>query len=437
VKKLLSAKRLRQPDGDILAGLGEHAQRKRPLERTGECNDSGVKMEYSYQSFLTAITTLLISGLSFVCFLYAFGASSDPIQFKISGTLSFQQFVDANSPGPTSTRSFSVVKYGDKICVEVNNNNTNGEKILRWRFLVDTTNSYRITEHAPPSGKMIRVYAGPDHYKDVLDTTLSNRIIGVNVIVAPWTVPSVDSSGLAPVWLAFCSGNYFQSRKKSVIDPIVIDTDRVRALNLHAPASWTLVTNGSGTAFPKTVTYFTDGHAYSLVNDEFFSSKMSPPYDVPTTNAVFKVIAWTNVSGAVFPRIFQLMHYAPKQAGFGSNDLRLIEVFEGTATNFSLTASNSDVALNIPQLTHVIDERFSRDVPPIYHLTYDTTNGLIPAMENVRQIPRYADAYKDAVVLANASKRRFFFYWCFSILAILPLAVFFLRRKSGRADGSV
>ena len=364
----------------------------------------------------------------------ASSALSSQVDFKVSGILESRAIQEGGLPDKITTHVFTAATKGETNCVDINE--VNDPKIAGWQYFSLRTNSYLVVKWTPPSGKTIRVYQGPSHYVDVLDTTVQNRMIDTTLTVAPWVVPRLDASAIAPVWLAFFSGNYFASRKDSFVDPIVMSIDRIREADIQVPANWRLITNNS-LILPARVVYYTDGKMYSIPANGIglHTKRMSAPYNNPTTNAIYEVLTWTNSAGFTLPESFHLLQYSTVSNGLDANELKLTAIYEGIITNVSTAVDSSEVSLRLPEKAQIVEERFSREIPPLYHFAYTTTNGRVATLEAVRSLPAYKSAIQRSELAIAQPTRRLIIYVLFGALAILPILIFLRAGSKSVQDG--
>src|SRR5690606_23672232 len=131
-------------------------------------------------------------------------------------------------------------------------------------------------------------------------------------------------------------------------------------------------------------------------------------------------LAWTNIGSQPFPKVFHLEQFDPV-LGANTAEFRRVAWFEGIVTNVTLTLEVGDGELTLPDKAFVADDRFSRDTEPALNVSYVTTNGRIPHIDKVRQLPVYAAAKDETARSKNKPQSRLVSSWVvFLSVAILP-----------------
>jgi hypothetical protein len=192
---------------------------------------------------------------------------------------------------------------------------------------------------------------------------------------------------VGPIWLAYASGCYLQSRTNQFIEPaMVFDGSGVTygpPKHAELRAQWTL--SDSSPRFPVWLAYFSDGYM-ELPSGRVRRPK---PYDAGFTNAVYCVEAFTNANGLQIPLASSLKIFKMKPNATASTDLYLFAEYQMNVSNIAHSIDVVRFQPEIPGITVVHDERFGRQA-------YYATNKW-PTVEELRTGP-----YFEAVRRINA-----------------------------------
>jgi len=142
--------------------------------------------------------------------------------------------------------------------------------------------------------------------------------------------PYLDFELQYPVWLAYCSGAYFQNlNSDQAVPPTLGERDFLneRAVPIKAAAKW----NMDGKNFVKDVSWYNDGTFIGyLGGGKTMAGKYPPPYDKPFVDRRFEVLSWTNWNGASIPSSFRIAVYHPDYPTNGPATLTTSFTFRGT-----------------------------------------------------------------------------------------------------------
>ena len=172
-------------------------------------------------------------------------------------------------------------------------------------------------------------------------------------------IPTGFSSGLFfPLWLAFCSSDYFVSRKDGrIVSPEFSEGDN--RSRMVKPAHWQL----NGLALQSKVEWYLGG------KDRGYP----PPFDGVFLNNSFEVISWNEFSGLQLPGSFEQKTFFPNQLQANPDptqgELCLLSVTEAHVESIQPVSSFSC----LPELTRkalITDGRFRGGCSPDGLLSY-------------------------------------------------------------------
>lgn len=187
-----------------------------------------------------------------------------------------------------------------------------------------------------------------------------------------------------PIWLAYASGAYFQSRSNALVEPAITYgvssweyeySDRFKQRGV-----WTLQSDWPH--LPSEVIYFEDGMRRVRGYPQL-ARPCQAPYDNGYTNAIYQVLRFTNVNGLVLPALARLDTYVPMDKGTSSNDLKHISTYEISLHSVRSTGFTASFKPAMAGVFSVSDLRFSQIGP----LMYKTKKWL--SEKEVMTIPEY------------------------------------------------
>jgi len=145
----------------------------------------------------------------------------------------------------------------------------------------------------------------PENTDDKNFITASGRVLNGNFPVG------FDSNLIFPLWLAYCSSDYFLSRKDDrIVTPLFLVGDFLSQAvppTMPLPAKWKL--NDSN--FISEITWYSEGTYLHEEDGASRFEKYPPPFDVGFLHASFKTTDWTSFSEILMPRGFVLRVFAP------------------------------------------------------------------------------------------------------------------------------
>lgn len=200
----------------------------------------------------------------------------------------------------------------------------------------------------------------------------------------------IDIDELPVIWFAYASSCCLKQRTTvDSFEPISLFGNQVAAFPFLLTGRFQLPfhqVRSSNSVAPDRAVWLDDGLVYS---EEGPVRKMSPPFDKGFTNSVFQTLERTSVNGVEIPSHFTLVTYRPKIGAKTLNDLLASYLYEGWLSNSAAAKMSAvDFVLPLPGGTHVVDQRFIRDKPPIERVSYEVKTNW-PALAEVKRMPEY------------------------------------------------
>ena len=239
--------------------------------------------------------------------------------------------------------------------------------------------------HAEPEGQ-----AAVTFYEDAFDGAyvyyyeklrLADGDRGVNtslgIIESGKDVPSESSTLAPPLWLAFCSSQFFKTARANSMPGLFGSGYEKRPLGSKLTFAREL--HPAFPNLPKAVDLFSDGTAYSRVAGGTVEvSKFPAPFDKGFLEASFRALSFTNFAGFNIPQTFKLDIYLPRISGGSSKDVIRVMTWKGEVRSMS-TETNALPASFTPLTdgkTLMEDRRF----PPVgrhgVRVNYLNTNAM-------------------------------------------------------------
>lgn len=171
----------------------------------------------------------------------------------------------------------------------------------------------------------------------------------------------VDCSYSYPLWLAFCSSDYFSSRKDSlIISPETLERDECQGKS--KPAKWRL----NESSLPSRVEWYSKGKDYGF----------PPPFDGEYVSDTFEVTGWCEFSKTCLPGSFELKMYFPnhlqEHPDPAQGEFCLLQCIVANVKSIQRLPSFS----SLPELTRktlIIDGRFRGGCNPDGLLSYGSS----------------------------------------------------------------
>lgn len=191
-----------------------------------------------------------------------------------------------------------------------------------------------------------------------------------HVITEANPVPFEDHSGISLVWLAYCSSCYLNTVYDDRLRPVwMLDDPTLR------DEGFTLRANVEryDLQLPHHITYINDGFFRTLEHNSRVTFRAPPPFDKGYTNAVYKALQTTNVSGIIIPTQFEFVRYAVSKL----KDRFILGVrvrASGIVTQITSHVTSDDFSPQLEGLTFVQDARFAKANPGLPIMNYHTTN---------------------------------------------------------------
>jgi len=243
-------------------------------------------------------------------------------------------------------------------------------------------------------------------------------------------IPHVHWAG--PIWLAYGSGTYLKSRTNNMIEPVTtlsvggVEYDPLA--RFLQKAEWELATVAP--FLPTKVIYYADG-VIRVRGVE--AGRFPPPFDNGFTNAIYEVIAFTNISGLAFPRVAVLTVFSPKITGVPQRNLRVINQYTIELSQAGLSTYGATFVPQLPDKCVVTDGRLQDEVGT---LTY-FSEGFWPTVNQLKKTAVYMQARLDRGpqfgTLADTRPRRIVVIAAMILMVIISfVALWHVARKQTR-----
>jgi RNA polymerase sigma factor (sigma-70 family) len=235
------------------------------------------------------------------------------IPFEAQGTVTYATTNWGTGISSTMTEQFTVARNESlwKIRAVVENLETTG--------LPSDTNNYDLYWEMGFDGTNLYTLEQQDKEK-LLPTVPPAVLQRGNVIFAEGSVqtaispPHNDAKQFYPVWLAYCSAQYFRTLKGDrAVAPRFAMRDFLSepVKKIELTTKW----NMNDRLFLKDASWYSDGTTESIGPDgKSFIYKYPPPYDKPFVEGHFEILSWTNWNGISVPANFKLTAYRPDNA---------------------------------------------------------------------------------------------------------------------------
>jgi hypothetical protein len=127
----------------------------------------------------------------------------------------------------------------------------------------------------------------------------------------------LDLDLIYPLWLAYCSSDYFASLKDDrIVSPAFLldnhSSTRSIPFNLPLPAKWKL----NGSSFVSKVDWYSEGKEFGFSGENGDTLQIQtypPPYDAGYLYATFETTDWIDFSGVRLPGGFALKAFFPNR----------------------------------------------------------------------------------------------------------------------------
>lgn len=168
--------------------------------------------------------------------------------------------------------------------IRMQNQTTNVIAFQEMAF--DGTNRTSVSIHSRVSANSINVGTGAIHAKPMTE---------------------MDSSFVAPVWLALDGTRHFKSLTNNIISPMWINPPTRRVARYEPTAEWE----------------FSKQSSSLLESVRFYETAgwLPAPYDEGFLRAAFQVTDWTNVGGLILPARWELQDYHPQTRAVGGKSV--------------------------------------------------------------------------------------------------------------------
>lgn len=268
------------------------------------------------------------------------------------------------------------------------------QTLIRSKLLLDDDPDYRADYHeyscqGSNSTLLIR-------YRDDLTFTNATRMnLGVTetinfkkpqrawnqgtAMVRPDPLPPYGFEALTVVWLAYGSRCHYGQSGQGSVSPVVFVGDEFREAGLEVKSEW--VVESKTPNLLKYMTEFSDGNSYRKQGSRVEVKPLPQPFDAGFTNAVFRVIEWTNVAGYTLPRRFEVLKLDPDLADKTGKKLKVAYMMEGETHSIVLGTTRTNFASELPERCNVIDYSHRDDRSRTHYFTYRATDGKLISYE--------------------------------------------------------
>ncbi len=322
-------------------------------------------------------------------------------EFEIEGQLSYVYY-NEGQPAGTNAWPFSVAVHGCSFVIRQHHLDTNSG-IDYTELASDGSESYSRVKFSVPSGTIIKSSTNEQTGKISKRSTIQNDS-SLTIRPSPGP-PAVEAGPIIPIWLAYASRCYFSNRTDNLVDCIMfIDEPRImlRARQIRLRGEWEF---SKDSYFLSKFVDFRDG---VIMDDNGRAGTLPQKFATGSTNTIFQVHFWTNISGVSLPLEFEQAIFAP--TAYKSN--RMVGLFKGYSRNILLTTERTNF---IPSLdserVRVLEHRYVADLRELVSPTirmpidYYTTNNSLWGKDKLiaHLIPKY-QASKNA---AKPSKQKY------------------------------
>jgi hypothetical protein len=264
-----------------------------------------------------------------------------------------------------------------------------------------------------------------------LDTAIKPRNEATVKIYKENPIPQYNF-GFEPIWLAYASSAYFQSKKSGAKCEPVWDMGRqVRDSGIRFTSMWKL--SDAAPHLLEWMSDFADGNLYTSAGGRLVSERLNVPFNAGYTNSVFKVLDWTNVAGMKLPFRFQATQYIPDPKATAQPILLPLRVYEGIVTQTKPFAVSKSFSPNGPNATptQVLDKRFAKaDHDPVATISYFSPSGSVLSMEAIKTNEVYKQALGGREPVVSSKKSRSVLFLIIAVSVIFP--VWILARNWGQ-----
>lgn len=244
-------------------------------------------------------------------------------------------------------------------------------------------------------------------------------------------VPDFRPSAVSPVWLAFCSGNYLGQRTDGRIAPVwELPRDSVKDPAYPILAKWQFT--DSHKSVPKSVVFWNRGQVWDLggtplkglagskqatnnpsrsneligVNLKAVFHAAPNPFTSGYTNAIYEVLATTNVGSRVLPLHFILTRFGPRRSGPPPSELLTMWTIEGRVMTVSTAEERPRFDPDTSLRTIVTDQRIRKKYPAItMDARYLAQNGMWLTERGLETLPEIKSLIRQVCVSPHEARR--------------------------------
>jgi hypothetical protein len=340
--------------------------------------------------------------------------------YDVSGSLHRQIFVDGQVHY-SATNSFEVQVRGSSVRIYTWNVSINGAlKVKSYEFFSDGNISYFITMFDIDSKTVEESQASPAKLFSSFVDIYTNQFAPNNV------------GYMGPIWIATASSRILNIEGidgGEIYPEIFMCPDWPDIGGEKIKAAWSM--SSITPHLPEQLVEYADSETFTNVNNFYkrWKGKEFPStYAMGYTNALFKVLNWTNSSGLQLPQHFQIIGYIPDYNGEAPNQLQIQFVCDGFIETVDTTNLNSIIfPKQFPGWSQIYEYRFGavKGEPVVYTSKSGSLLSKDEVLGLAHQYNQVVDDFDNA-----KEKHRKIIILCMSITLIVP--IFFLLYRNFR-----
>lgn len=205
-------------------------------------------------------------------------------------------------------------------------------------------------------------------------TTNAGRTNKISGFVEKRKVPRDDSSNINYLWLAYGSGCYFDAATNGMVDPLwVLDNPTRRGLDSKVRAIWE---RNHSERVPREIAYLGDGYWHTMTTKgQPLDAAMPSPFDKGFTNAVYRVLVFTNFYNTFVPTEFIFTRFGVRPTGENKALIEKVTETHAIVSSISRLSQSTTLLPKFDGVVRVVDTRFKNSWRLDTDLTYMVTNG--------------------------------------------------------------
>jgi hypothetical protein len=297
------------------------------------------------------------------------------IGFEVRGRLLITYFDDAEQVANNYETTFSALCGDCEVLIQTKGYGSTS--LEYWEFGADPTNSYFLEKFRDiPVTNMVKMIG-----RSITNVPLKSPRLPDNAATIELEARRTPSmrGAIIPIWLAYASGCYLAERAPGErVDSMFQLGDPRFQRHINEYAFWRWADN--------TGEFIAEFHCTR--DDKYW--QQAARYEGVITNAVYRVLSWTNARSRNLPAEFELKVYAPDARKSRRKLSRLTAKVVGRTDTITFLESNrfSLLSKDTPPRTRVVDMRVTTDVRGREPLIYLTRDGKIKP-------------YDEAVIIAE------------------------------------